>query len=184
MARPLLGQAHGVRPGGSDTLPNFGRSLWRPTLVWLALLLGFAVFYLGYLGQHEGQHLARKAMKPDGAWARVGAYVETARAAWANPPKCISPRDKSSSDKLVASTNVVSEALFLSASNALIVFNIGRGDASRRTYGCLYGFEHGGQQGPPIVPYRVAVASTLQTLASAVLIFLFLLAVRNLLRLK
>jgi hypothetical protein len=128
--------------------------------------------------------MARKAMKPVGGWARVGAYVATAGAAWANPPKCIAPNDKSSSDKLVASTNVVNEALFLSASNALVVFNIGRGDVSRRTYGCLYGFEHGGPQAPPIVPYRVAVASTLQTLASAVLIFLFLLAVRNLLRLK
>ncbi len=104
------------------------------------------------------------------------------RTAWANPPKCISPGDKSRA--VVATTNMVNEALFLSASNALVVFNIGRGDASRRTYGCLYGFEHGGSQAPPIVPYRVAVASTLQTLASAVLIFLFLLAVRNLLRLK
>ena len=118
-------------------------------------------------------------MKPDGGWARIGAYVATAGTAWANPPKCTSP-----GDKLVATTNMVNEALFLSASNALVVFNLGRGDASRRTYGCLYGFEHGGPQAPPIVPYRVAVASTLQTLASAVLIFLFLLAVRNLLRLK
>jgi hypothetical protein len=64
------------------------------------------------------------------------------------------------------------------------VFNLGRSDVSRRTYGCLYGFEPGGAQAPPIVPYRVAVASTIQTLLSAILIFLFLLAVRNLLRLK
>ena len=149
---------------------NFGRSLWRPTLVWLALLLGFAVFYLG---QHEGQQ--QTGNKPDS----IAAYLTTARTAWAKPPQCTA-----ASNPLLANTNVVQEALFLSASNALIVFNIGRGDASRRTYGCLYGFEQGGQQGPPIVPYRVAVASTLQTLASAILIFLFLLAVRNLLRLK
>ena len=42
----------------------------------------------------------------------------------------------------------------------------------------------GNQQGPPIVPYMVAVGSTLQMMASAPLIFLFLLAVRNLFRLK
>jgi hypothetical protein len=45
------------------------------------------------------------------------------------------------------------------------------------------GFEHGGQGALANVPYRVAMASMLQALASAALIFLFLLAVRNLLRL-
>jgi uncharacterized protein YjbI with pentapeptide repeats len=152
------------------TFSDFGRSLLRPALVWLALLVGFAVFYLG---QHESPQQASK--RPDG----IAAYLTTARAAWANPPQCKAP-----SNPLLANTNVVGEAFFLSASNALVVFNIGRGDVSRRTYGCLYGFEHDGQQAPPIVPYGVAVASSLQTLASAVLIFLFLLAVRNLLRLN
>ena len=153
---------------------NFGRSFLRPIIVWLALVAGFAVFYLG---QHEGQHQARN--KPDSTSARIGAYVTTARAAWADPPKCVAPNGP-----LVAKTDAVREALFLSASNALVVFSLSRGDTSRRTYGCLYGFEHSGAQAPPIVPYRVAVASTLQTLMSAILIFLFLLAVRNLLRLK
>ncbi len=156
------------------TLSNFGRSFLRPLLFWLALLVGFAVFYLG---QHEGQHHARN--KPDSKLARIAAYVTTARTAWANPPDCVA-----ANTPLVAKTDAVKEALFLSASNALVVFNVGRGDVSRRTYGCLYGFEPGGQQAPPIMPYRVAVASTIQTLLSAILIFLFLLAVRNLLRLK
>jgi hypothetical protein len=161
------------------TFSNFGRSVLRPLVVWLALAAAFAVFYLG---QHAGQHQARKALTPDGRQAWVVAYLTTARQAWANPPKCVA------NDALVARTDAVKEALFLSATNALVVFNIGRSDTARRTYGCLYGFEqgdkHGDSKGPPLIPYRVAVASTLQTLASAILIFLFLLAVRNLLRLK
>jgi hypothetical protein len=155
---------------------NFGRSLLRPALAWLALLLGFAVFYLG---QHEHTRNARVALHSEGVWSTLAAYAETTRAAWAAPPAC-----QPATNRLFASTDVVKEALNLSASNALVVFNVGRGDVSRRTYGCLYGFEHGDPQAPPIVPYSVAAASTLQTLLSAILIFLFLLAVRNLLRLK
>src|SRR5262249_33581471 len=123
---------------------------------------------------------ARKALEPDGRKAWVSAYITTARAAWTNPPGCVSP-----DTPLVAKTDALREAFFLSASNALVVFNLGRGDASRSTYGCLYGFEQkDSPQPPPILPSRVAAASTLQTILSAVLIFLFGLAVRNLLRLK
>jgi pentapeptide repeat protein len=143
------------------TCSNFGRSFIRPLAFWLLLLLGFAVFYLG---QHESLHGARN--KPDGKLARAAAYVTTARTAWHSPPECTA-----SNARLLAGTNAVREALFLSASNGLVLFNLSRGDASRRTYGCLYGFEHSGPQAPPIIPYRVAVASTLQTLMSTVLIF-------------
>lgn len=50
-------------------------------------------------------------------------------------------------------------------------------------YGCLYGLERIEGQDYPVVPYRVSLASSAQSLASAILIFLFLLAL-NLLRLK
>ena len=155
---------------------NFGRSVLRPLVFWLVLAAGFAVFYLG---EHDIVRKSRSDLKPDGVRDTISAYAATAPAAWADPPKCI-PQN----DKLVANTNAVSEALYLSASNALVVFNVSRGDVSRRTYGCLYGFEASGPQAPPVVPHQVAVASTIQTLLSAILIFLFLLAVRNLLRLK
>ena len=62
--------------------------------------------------------------------------------------------------------------------------HIGRTDSARRTLGCLYGLEQDGDPQYPLVPIRVSVASTGQALASGLLIFLFLLAVRNLLRLK
>jgi hypothetical protein len=60
------------------------------------------------------------------------------------------------------------------------MFDVGRTDSGRRTLGCLYGLAQDGER----VPSRVSIASTLQALASGVLIFLFLLVVRNLLRLR
>jgi hypothetical protein len=71
-----------------------------------------------------------------------------------------------------ASTNTLKEAIQLSLKNAL-VFNLGSTDSARRTLGCLYGLEQDS------VPFLVSMVSTGQALASGLLIFLFLLAVRN-----
>jgi hypothetical protein len=81
------------------------------------------------------------------------------------------------------STNAVNEAIQLSLKNAL-VFNIGSTDAARRTFGCLYGVEQVDEQRYPRIPFLVSIVSAIQTVASGLLIFLFVLAVRNLLRLK
>ena len=158
---------------------DFGRSLWRPVLFWVALFVGFSIFYLG---EHEDMKKARLALNPNGAWSTLAAYAVTTRAARTNPPTCSRP-GKDDPNKVFAATDAVSEALYLSLKNA-IVFDAGRTDVSRRIYGCLYGLDRIGDQDNLIVPYRVSVASTAQGVASAVLIFLFLLAVRNLLRLK
>jgi hypothetical protein len=84
---------------------------------------------------------------------------------------------------MFAQTDAVTEALLLSLRNAM-VFEFGRGEGARRTYACLFGLEGTGEQEYPVVPPRVSLASAAQSLASAALIFLFLLALRNLLRLK
>jgi hypothetical protein len=63
--------------------------------------------------------------------------------------------------------------------NALIAIDAG-GDASYRIYGCLYGLEGS----TPIVPGTVSAASAIQKLISGVLIFLFGLALRNMLKVK
>jgi len=63
------------------------------------------------------------------------------------------------------------------------VLNIGSTESARRTLGSLYGLEQDGDQQYVSVPVVVSVVSTAQALASGLLIFLFLLAVRNLLRL-
>jgi hypothetical protein len=60
------------------------------------------------------------------------------------------------------------------------VLNIVTTDSARRTFACLYGLEKDSGR----VPAIVAKVSIGQTLASGLLIFLFLLAVRNLLRLN
>jgi hypothetical protein len=78
---------------------------------------------------------------------------------------------------------VVTEAIQLSLKKAL-VFDIGRTDSARRTLGCLYGLEQDGDQQYLLVPVPVSMASTGQALASGLLIFLFLLAVRTQLRLQ
>ena len=85
---------------------------------------------------------------------------------------------------MFASTNATNEALYLSLKNGLVFLDGGRSDVARRIYGCLYGLDRIGDQDNPVIPYRVSVASTIQSLAGATLIFLFLLAVRNLLRLR
>jgi hypothetical protein len=152
---------------------NFGRSLWRPLLWWLALAALFAVFFLD---EHEDMRKARADL--GAVRSTLGAYTVTTIGAWAKPPACrVEGREP------FASTDAVTEAIQLSMRNAL-VFDIGRADSARRTYGCLFGLEKDGDQHYLRVSARVSSASTLQALASGLLIFLFLLAVRNLLRLK
>jgi uncharacterized protein YjbI with pentapeptide repeats len=152
---------------GFGALSDFGRSLWRPLLSWLVLTVLCAAFFLG---EHEDMRKARAALAPNGPFSALTAYAATTRNAWDNPPVCREPFD---------STNPVTEAILLSLKNA-VVFNIGSTDPARRTFACLYGLEKDTGR----VPAVVFVASMLQALASGLLIFLFVLAVRNLLRLK
>jgi len=88
------------------------------------------------------------------------------------------------SEKLRSQTNARAEALHLAFRNAFVVLD-GGSDASHRMYGCLYGLElYAGQNPVPIVPSAVSTASAIQKLVSGVLIFLFGLALRNMLKVK
>ena len=88
------------------------------------------------------------------------------------------------SEKLRSQTNARAEALHLAFRNAFVVLD-GGSDASHRMYGCLYGLElYAGQNPVPIVPSAVSTASAIQKLISGVLIFLFGLALRNMLKVK
>jgi hypothetical protein len=130
----------------------------------------FAAFFLG---EHDDMRKARADLGSN--WSTLGAYAVTTLGAGNNRPSCRvfwwGPFD---------STDAVTEAIQLSLKNAL-VFSVGGSESARRTYSCLYGLDAGDQLR---VSVRVSTASMLQSLASGVLIFLFLLAVRNLLRLK
>jgi hypothetical protein len=152
---------------GFGALSDFGRSLWRPLLAWLALTALCSTFYLG---EHDDMRKARTALAPSGFFNILTAHAVTTRNAWDNPPACREP---------FASTDAVNEAILLSLKNALVL-NIVSADSARRSFGCLYGLEKDGGR----VPAIVAKVSIGQTVMSGLLIFLFVLAVRNLLRLK
>jgi hypothetical protein len=160
---------------GFGALSDFGRSLWRPFLSWVALMLLCAVFFLG---ERDDTSAARNALAPTGFFGTVTAYVTTTHDALSNPPACLVKGRKP-----FASTNAVTEAFLLSLKNALVL-NIGSTESARRALGCLYGLEQDGDPQYVSVPTFVSVVSTAQALASGLLIFLFVLAVRNLLRLK
>jgi hypothetical protein len=75
------------------------------------------------------------------------------------------------------------EALHLALRNAAVILD-GGVDAVHRTFRCLYGVERHGRISLIVVPSSVTFASTLQKAISALLIFLFGLAIRNMLRMK
>lgn len=70
------------------------------------------------------------------------------------------------------------DALYLSIHNGLVIPGLGRSVTLAQNYACLYG------TGKENIPYSVMFAGLGQTILSAVLIFLFLLALRNYFRIK
>ena len=82
-----------------------------------------------------------------------------------------------------AKTNLVNEALSIAYHNALVVLD-SSGDSAHRAFGCLYGVERYGGNPVAFVPRSVAIASGIQKLLSAIFIFLFGLALRNMLKMK
>ena len=71
-------------------------------------------------------------------------------------------------------------ALGVSVINAFPFATIRSSDLLNQYYACLYGI----QESAPVIPYVVTFASIIQFFVSAVLLFLFLLAVRNHFRIK
>jgi hypothetical protein len=102
---------------GFGAFSDFGRSLWRPLLSWLALT---AVFAAVYLGEHEQMRQARVALAPSGAFSTLATFIATTRDALVRAPACrVQGREP------FDSTDAVTEAIQLSLRNAL-VFDIGR----------------------------------------------------------
>lgn len=79
-------------------------------------------------------------------------------------------------------------AVYLSIRKALIFPGLGQDQKLDQAYACLYGTTKLSADGSvrviPIIPDSVAYLGIAETLISAVLIFLFLLAVRNHFRIK
>ena len=189
--------SHGLRqpvwPGGGrywlgqfyQCLSNFGRSAARPVFWWMVLYSGSAYFYLR-------QHFAASAetgtayVSGAGEWLWSHAVQHFLRVAASSEshsdaalfPSCIKGEG-----------NPVWDALGLSLNKALPLSGIGSPEKLNQIYACLYGI-HGGGRGAlperftPVIPDLVYYLGMVQTLFSLVLIFLFLLALRNHFRIR
>ena len=171
-----------------DFVSNFGRSLLRPLALWGALLVVSAGFYL----LNSPDIAAQRGQPTSPPWtAGIKADADLAIATYLMETKCVVYPDspagvgrRALAPDVAKDTTLASEALHLSFLNASVIGGFS-GDNSRRTYGCLYGLESDASGNTfPIVPNAVADLGAVQRLCSVVLIFLFGLAVKNMLGVK
>jgi len=177
---------------------NYGRSVAQPTLWWAA---GVAIAAMFYLGEQQGMADERKAASDRGvSWP----YVATTREAWRSgrpcyaspkqieeelrPPQMDVPRSQTEiigvSRMFREQTSAPYEALQLALRDGFLIL-YGDADTAHRIYGCLYGVElYGGGTPVAIVPPQIGFWSAMHKLWSAVMIFLFGLALRNMLKMK
>jgi hypothetical protein len=179
-----------------DILADFGRSALRPVLAWSLCIVIFAVYFLG---QNPDIGAKRKGLHRHGFIGQTIAYGATALDATRQVPTAFcypgtpptpgnQPREVQTGftglvEDVRATTNLVNEALSIAYHNAVIILD-SSGDSAHRAFGCLYGVERYGGNPVAFVPRSVAIASGIQKLLSAIFIFLFGLAVRNMLKVK
>ncbi len=154
---------------------DFGRSLVRPLMWWAASVLGFACLYLG-------RHLDLTG-KPISGFGWAMTWLLTFVGTDPPPLACV----EGPGDPWWA-------ALGLSLRKGLLFIGLDSSDKLNQIYGCLYGIftdpntkvEPGRLPAgfTPVIPDSTAFLGLVQVLFSAVLIFLFLLAVRNHFRIK
>jgi hypothetical protein len=134
---------------------NHGRSLLRPLILWSSSVLLFSLYYLGQ----------RTAIAPaDGAPKVLGGLFSGGMSG------CVSGQ-----------SNPIGEALYLSFRNAFLRLDVEDGATARRMFGCLYGAD---ANGLPAVPLSVSGMALFQGAVSAIFIFMFLLALRNMLKVR
>ena len=142
---------------------DFGRSMLRPFLWWVIITLGFTMYYLSHYLETSvpSRTLYHWALgtETDPTFVRL---------------TCLGEKENLGQPLMAA--------FYLSISNALVVSisGLGRSEKLAQSYACLYGKN----ERVPIMPDAVVLAGIVQTILSAVLIFLFLLALRNYFRIK
>jgi len=158
---------------GYELISNFGRSIIRPLLAWGLLVTVFAGIYLGISAEMNGR-------APD--------YASLAPYGGMQPCLSVAPvEDKRvlrAQAGIAATTSASAEAWSLALKNGFVFIDWDRAEAARRTYGCLFGLTSDGGNTYPVVPRAVSIWGLVQNVLSAVLIFLLLLGIRNLLKLK
>jgi len=140
---------------------DFGRSMVLPVVWWSIFVAIFAcVYFVQHYRNNDPTHPA--------------GFIEWAMRHSAPPRECV---------KGEASSRAFS-AIFLAIHKGS-VSGLGGSEKLAQAYTCLYGEEgRDTALGPPRIPDAVAFWGMAQTLLSAPLIFLFLLAVRNHFRIK
>ncbi|MGI9421917.1 MAG: pentapeptide repeat-containing protein [Hyphomicrobiaceae bacterium] len=183
---------------------GFGRATVRPLLLWLLLVFYFSGVYVG--GMPEMRRLAPQVYETDKmhAWGvrHVLAVTRPVRLgwhAWDREISCTSPDPGSNfvglKPELAHQTNGYWEALRMSLSNAVVFGTIGNAESARLTYGCLYGLERIEPAGTrdegrrywattTYLPPDMVSATRWQKFLSAILIFLFGLSLRNMLKMR
>jgi hypothetical protein len=193
--RFLAGYAYGLTS-------NYGRSVLLPFLWWCG---GVALAANFYFGEHRATVEAHPLPRPWGETVNLAAPVSfwqagrgraqspcfstpAQRADEATPRKEKTPAPAIEvvglSAHLRDQTGAAHEALQLALRDGFLIL-YGDADTAHRTYGCLYGVElYGGGTPVAIVPPQVGFWSAMHKLWSGIMIFLFGLALRNMLKMK
>ncbi len=185
---------------------NYGRSALLPLLWWLAGLIVAATYYFGehreitrgYEAMEKAVANQRMLSRPWGELPYKAAETSLLGGLlWSKRPSpCYAPPPGAAdikpgevgviglSRQVREQTNAVREARQLALRDGFLIL-YGDADTAHRTYGCLYGIELYSNSTPiAIVPPSVGFWSGLHKLYSAVMIFLFGLALRNMLKMK
>ena len=170
---------------------GLGSSTLRPALWWFISILVAAMFYLG-----ENPEMAKKrtGLQAQGA-STVSAYLRTSIAALRERQGCYLPEGSVDDEKTAEQgqeqlkslplkirelTSAPGEALQLALRTSFVFPDSG---SDTRSYGCLYGVLRSGSS-IAFIPPAVSVVASVQKIVSAVLLFLFGLALRNMLKMK
>ncbi len=137
------------------------------------LVTVFAAIYLGISADLNGRAPDYASLAPYGGTQSCLSIAPVA-----------DDRVRAAQAHIAATTSASAEAWSLALKNGFVFIDWDRAEAARRTYGCLFGLTSDGGNTYPVVPRAVSVAGLIQNVLSAVLIFLLLLGVRNLLKLK
>ncbi len=187
-----------------ESLSDFGRSVWRPVMLWFGSVVLFWFAFLALhsvpespppvtmteppLSVHTSVPIERANKETD--WRdRLSAFFGAGRRWIAAYNRCADGAE---------ANGAITSALGLSFRNGLVFMGAAGGIKAEQNYTCLYGGmdrmtgrivrpdERRENRAAlvPVVPPLVSVLSVLQVLWSAVLIFLFGLALRNHFRVK
>ena len=167
-------------------LSDFGRSFGRPLVAWM---VSIPLFALIYLAERRGAYLsgnpAAAADLPSfPVWpqeANAAALSQWLGSAMTWLGKCAANLF-SGGGCISGESGATGEAFFLSLKNALFLIGWESEDAARRVYSCLYGYESAPGEALLRVPLAVSSTAIVQNLLSAFLLFLTILALRNLLK--